>query len=864
MQVWFLRGLRSREGTPGRVSYVTRAVVDVLRSGARMRAGPLVERESGAEGLGWDVRAAVRSMRRRPFTAAAVVLTLAVPMAVNTAVFGVVDAALLRPLPYPDADELAAVWVRQNEDGVDRARLAGPELRFLWDESRTLSALGGIWSRFGTLGGEPGPEHVDVGYVTGAFFRALGASPALGRLVAEQDDLEGARSTVVLSHPLWVRRYGADPDVIGRRVDFNGTPVTIIGVLPEDFRVLLPREARLANELDVFLPWGGGYAEMPLEWRFFAAVGRSAPGLTLNDVREELDGLATTLGGRYAGYGDAPLELVVEPLHREVTAPQRAGLLTLLASGLLLLLVACGNVSLLLLARTIRRGPEFGVRAALGAGRIRILRQVTLEHLVLFLAAGVVGVLGAPAALSLFGALVPDDIRFVHQPALDWRVLAGTFWTVVTVGLVFGALPASGARRDASSSTISTRSATARRDAVALKGALVAGEVALCVILLVGSGLLLRSFRALHDIDAGFEVEGVLTARLSLPSGEYSYGDPARISGYYEELLRRLGAAPEISDVAITEQLPLVAGSGDAEPYAWLVAEGETEWGPTRAHVRSVSGAYFETVGAELLEGRWLDPRDELDGELAVIVDDRLAARAWPGASALGQRLKVPLFLREDTEPHWARVVGVVRHVKLTPLPEPGPEQVWMHHVQSPRRSVSVVLRGTGGPEALAEPLRRVVESHDSDRPLFEVQPMAAIEDRSIAPTRFLLGLTGTFAALAVVLSALGLYALVSRTVSEARREIGIRIALGARPGDVVGGVLRWTLPYVGLGAVAGVAGATLLAGNLRSLLVGVAPRDPWTTAAAVALMGAVATLGVVVPVLRAVRTDPTEALSGD
>lgn len=860
MAAWFLRGFRSAPpGGSARSAYVVRALGDAFRTGVRWRLRPVAR---GLDGTRIDATIAVRRIRRNPLVTATVIVTLALPMAVNSAVFGAVDAALLRPLPYPDPDRLVSVWVSRGHGGPDRVRLSGPELSLLWRESGSFEALGGIWSRHGTLGGEPGPEHVEVGYVTRGFFEVLGAAPHLGRLVRDSDDVEGRYDVVLLSHRLWTARYRADPDVVGRTVEFNGTPVTVVGVLPRGFRVRLPPEARLAETLDVFLPWGGGYAEMPAEWRFFAAVGRRAPGVGPDDLREELAGLAPV---PEAGEDPGPeLRFLIRSLHAGVTDHLRPGVLAALASALLLLLVACANVSSLLLARLSRRDGELAIRTALGAGRGRLVKQVALEHALLFVAAGTLGVVLAPAVLAAVARVSPAGPELIRVPTLDLRVLWATFLCVLVAGVVFGVLPALGLGRDARwrGSSAGERSAPGRR--LSARGTLVAAETGLCVMLLVGSGLLFRSLENLRATETGFRAEQVVAGRLSLPSAEYPYSRPERISGFYEELVDRLREAPGVDEAGLTEQLPLVAGSDDAEPYERVGRRGEAEPGPTLAHTRPVSRGYFRAVGAELLQGRWFQDSDSLGAGLVVIVDDRLAAGTWPGESAVGKRIGIPLFLNGTTSRRWARVVGVVRHLQLTPLRRPGPPQIWLHHLQSPRRSSSLVVRGSGGAGELAATLRDAVASLDPTRPLYEVQTLRALLDRSLAPDRFLLGLTSAFALLAVLLAAMGLYAVTAHAVSDARREIGIRLALGAGPGTASRGVLLRAAGHVVVGMVVGLAGAVGLAGSLGSTLVGVGPGDPVALAAAVGIMSMAAAGGAAGPLVRASRTEPARALAAD
>ena len=855
MERWFLRGLdrhRAR-GRAAAAAYLLRVVADAAASGAGARL-----RRAGAGRLRADAGSAARAFRRRPRWALLLAFTVALPSAAITAAWAVVDAALLTPLPFPEPERLVVVYPSLPSQGMEKGRVTGTELLAVREEVPSLTAVGGAWSRFGILGGDEGPEHVDLVWTAGAFFETLGASAHVGRLPGAEDDVPGAPPVMALGHDLWVRRYGGDPSVVGRSVLFDGEPRTIVGVLPEGFRPHLPPGALVTDDVDVWAPWRGRYAEQPQAWRFFTLVGRLAPGATLERVRDELARAADALEARHQEYGDGDLVLDAEPLREDVVRSVRAPLFGLLAAAVACLLVACVNVASLLGVSIGERRREFAVRRALGAGRGDLVRQVLAETLGVVGAGFAAGLAGAVPLLEAFQRLRPDGLHLLAPPRLTPSVAALTALAVGAAGLGFALAPAlrAGARPDGG------RGATADPRLQRLRGALVSGQFALCFLLVLGSLLLLRSFDALRDEDLGFRAEGVLTARTSLPSPRYPYAEPEPISGFWEELVASAARHPGVSAAGATLLRPLETPVDDTEPVAWIDAAGEeVPWGTLGTHLSVTTAGWFEAVGAELLAGRLFDAGDGLDAPLVAIVDERLARRAWPGEDAVGRRVRVNLFLRATTEPAWATVVGVVRTVKLTDAAAADPPQVWLHHLQSPRRSLTLALRTDAAAADVAGLLRADLRRLDPGMALFDVRPLEAFVDASLATARFLLALIAAFALLTATLATAGIHGLARHVVDSGRREMGVRIALGAAPSSVARSVVGAGMRRVAVGVAAGGLAAAALAPALGTLLHGVSPLDPLSLGGAAAALTAVALAALVAPARRALRTEPSKVL---
>lgn len=848
---------RAEGGDAALLGYLGRALLDALRTGSAERIRLWRRRNRG-----WalDARGALRAIRQRPGWALVLVGTVALPAAANTAAYSIVDAALLEPLPYPDPDRLVTIWPALPERDMMRGLVTGTELTAIREGTRTIESAGGIWSRFGILSGEDGPEHVDIGWTAGAFWETVGVDPLLGRLPTVADDLPEAPPTLLVSHGLWEQRFGADPEVVGRTVVFDGESRTIVGVMPEGFRVQLPPDALQSEQTDAWAPRRWPYAEIPQAWRFFALVGRLAPGATVAGARAELATVATDLEARHAEYGEATLSFVVEPLHEGLAAPVRAPLVGVLVAAFLALLVACVNAASLLLVRATERRSELRVRRALGAGPLGALRQILVECVALYGLGTAAGVGLAVLSVRAFEALRPTELRLLTEPSLGPGVALLTTAVVLLAGIPFVLLPLLGI--DAGGPP-GARGSTGDRSVARLRGWLVSGQFAMCFMIVVGAGLLLRSFGALGSVERGFEEADVMTARVSLPSSRYPYAEPEPISTFYDDLVARLEGLPEVLSAGATQMTPLEQGIDDTEPVAWIGPSGEeVEWGSVSAHTVAVTDDWLEAVGAEVMRGRTFDERDRLDAPLVAMVDERLAARAWPDEDPIGRRVRVNLFVRAATEPAWATVIGVVRTVKLTPLGAADPMQVWLGHRQTPHRSMilSMRVRSGRGEAALAD-LRDAVRALDPELAVFGVRPMSEVVDGSLATARFLLFVVAAFALLAAALAVVGVHGLVSYTVSAARREVGVRLALGATAGRLTASFGAGGLRQAAIGLAVGAGAALLLAPALGVLTYGVSPRDPWTYAACALLLLVATASAVLVPLRRTLAGDPARAL---
>ena len=818
------------------------------------------------EALRRDLGLAVRSLRRRPGFTAVAGLTLGLGIGANTAVFSVVDTVLLRALPYPSPERLAVLWGELPEQGRMDAHLSGPELAAIWEGARCLESMGGVWSRPGVLRGNDGPvEEVEVGWITPGFLETLGVRPHIGRLPTPEELVADPSDVLVLSFELWQRRYAADPAILGRAIDFDDERRTVIGVMPRGFRLLLPPDQGVPEELAAFLPWGGrDYRTMPRGFRVFTPVARLTPGTSLAQAAAELAALAGRVRAESVDYARSGFGLRPEPLAAGVVAHVRPTLLILAGVVLLVLLVACANVANLSLARAADAERDLRMRAALGASRARLFRQMLSESLLLGALGAGVGLLFAGAGLRLLRAFEPGRLPRFHEVSLDLRVLAYAGAAALVASLLFGCVSALQAlsAADAGSLHDATR-ANAPRPA-RLRRALVVSELALSLVVLAGAGLLVRSFARLQAVDPGFDPRGLLTARLSLPDVHYRYRDQGpKIVAFYSRLDERLRALPGVRAVGATTAPPLSGASLKSQPYAWRTAQGELEWGRAAADYSTVTPGWFEAAGVRLLAGRRLTEQDDREHPVAVVVDDALARRAWPGAAAaaVGQPIRVVVFRDGEFRPVWGEVVGVIGSLRLDRLELGGKEQVYLAHAQSPQRTMYPTLQVAGDPLSLVPAIQREVAAIEKDIPVFDVRLAAEHVARATAVSRFGLFTLAAFAAVAVLLAAAGVYAVMSHSVARRRYEIGVRLALGASPRRILRLVVGQGMVLAATGVVGGLAGALVLTPALSGLLFGVTPHDPGTLASAAAMLVVVALVACWAPARRASQLQPTEAL---
>ncbi|HET6763190.1 MAG TPA: ABC transporter permease [Longimicrobiaceae bacterium] len=803
--------------------------------------------EGVAQALRHDVRFALRWLGRSPAFTAAVVLTLALAIGVNTVMFSVVNAVLLRPLPFPDPGRLVSVWPQKA-----LGRGAFQQFR---DGGRGTARVAGFSDAtgFGVAGGGE-PERVEGAWVSGDLMGTLGVAAARGRAFTPADESPGAAPVVLLSDGLWRQRYGADPGIVGRRVVVEGIPRTVAGVMPPDFR-FPSRQVRmwLPVRMDASDPaefWGGEPA--------LHMVGRLAPGVTPGAA----DAAVRALAPRVAAAAPWPLPATwsegagAAPLRTLLLGDVATPLLLLLGAVGLVLLIACGNVANLLLARNAARTREIATRAALGAPRARLVRQLATESLLLYLAGGAAGLLLALAAGPVLMAALPADTPRAAEIGVDGRVLAFTLALTLATGLAFGVLPALRASRaDLQSSLKEGSKATAGAGNRRVSALLAAGEVALAVTLAIGAGLLVRSLAGLLRVDTGFQAERVVTARVSPPAA--AYGDDGRVLGFYNAVLEGVGHVPGVQSAALVHRIPL-GGEASALP---LQVEGQPvvpgAAAPTAGEWR-VTPEYLGVMGVPLLRGRAFTAADRDGAPAVALVNRAMARRFWPGADPVGKRIR-PVWWRE-----WVTVVGVVGDVKEDDLTGDAPLQVYRPFAQGPVAEMHLVVRTRADPAALAPALRRAVAGVDPAVPVSEVRTMAQVVVSSLARPRFTVLLLSVFAALAVLLGGIGIYGVIAQGVSQRVQEFGIRMALGATPAAVLGGVLRQGLRLAVAGVLAGVVAAALATRLFVRLLYGVGPLDPLTFVLAAAFMVAVALVAAYFPARRATRVDPVLALRAE
>ena len=818
-------------------------------------------------GLGQDLRYGLRGLRQRPGFTAVALLTLALGIGANTAIFSVVNGVLLRSLPYDRPERLAMIWGHRTQEPL--AELSVPEYWDLRERTRAFAGLGAYADGSVNLTGSGAPERLRTGYMTAEMPRVLGVAPALGRGFRAEEDLPQAAAVVLLSDGLWRRRFGADSGVVGRALVLDDLPATVIGIMPAGFQ--LPSHYAGAP-MELWAPLGLDPTINRGErgWHFLRVIGRLRDGVTLATAGAEASALMRGMLAEHPTEYTPEFDGSATSVGQEVVGDVRPAILVLLGAVGLLLVIACANVAGLLLARSEARQREIALRAALGAGRSRLVRQLLTESVLLAGGGGLLGLLAAVWGTRALVLAAPSSVPRLDAVRIDARVLAFTFGVTLLTGVLFGLAPALHAvRADLSGAlTDGGRTGTAGAARQRLRRVLVAGQVALALVLATGAGLLGQSFVRLRQVDPGFVPERLLTARVELSPVRYATNDAVR--EFYRGLLERLEAVPGVRSAALARALPM---TGRLEIGDWsFVLEGQaaspplpTDWHPADWQV--VSPRYFETMGIPLLQGRGLTAADRIGTPGVVVVNRTLARQVWPDGDAVGRRI---LLGGGGVDSVWRTVVGMVGDVRHRGLSAPPRPEMFLPYAQfpagtgNPPRAMSLVLRAAGDPEALTGALRATVAASDPDVPLASVQTMEASMGDWAAERRLVLLVVSGFAVLALTLGAVGIYGLMAHLVSQRERELGVRIALGASPEQILRLVLTQSAGLVGAGIAAGVAVALAVTRLLAGLLFQTRPTDPPTLAATALVLVLVAAGASLVPALRAVRTDPAHALRGD
>ncbi len=816
-----------------------------------------------------DLRYAARTLLKSPAFTAVAVLTLALGIGANTAIFSVVDGVLLRPAPFTDIDRLMMVWETDRNSGTTREPASLPDFLDFRERSRTFDALAGFSAGTIALSGSTGdPVQAPLVAFTEEFLPVLGIRPILGRAFTADEIRPGGASVVLLSESVWERRYARSPDVIGQTVLLDGEKYEIVGVMPDDadfglvdvlssgtFGIGLG-ESGARQRIAVWLPLQRSVEDWPRYTHPLLVLGRLAPGATVAAARQEMTEIAAELEAAYPENDARGVN--IEPLEDVVFGAIRPALLVLLAAVGLVLLVACANVANLLLARAIGRGREVAIRASVGAGAGRLARLFLIEGLLLSLAGAAAGIALAFAGTELLLALAPPDVPRLAEVGIDARVLAVTLAISLAVGVAFGLLPIVQARRvDVQGALRSDSPVGGERRRSLLQSGLIVAELAFAVILVVGAGLLLESFRRILEVDPGFRTDGVLKAEFTLPEARYPIEfsqriEFAEVQRFNNDLLQRTRALPGVESVALASSGPLDRGSTNS--FVVIGREAESAAFP-EISTRSVSADYFATVGLEVRAGRTFDAGDDQDAPAVAVINEAAARLAFPDRNALGQRIAFWGIER--------RIVGVVANEKFHGVTAPAPIALYTPLAQLPSPSGNEVLlaRSSGGSEALAAPLRDIVRDLDPELPVYGVEPLRRTLGRSIAGERFTMLLLGTFAAVAIVLALIGIHGVLAYLVARRTREMGIRLALGAERRSVLLLVARQGARLALAGLTLGLLGALAATRLLDSLLYGVTAADPATFAAVAAFVFAAAMLATFVPARRATRVAPLEAL---
>ena len=809
-----------------------------------------------------DLRYALRMLQRAPGFFAVAVLTLGLGIGAATAIFSIVSGVLMRPLSYREPERLVNLWVdfgvgAQSLPAMSPGDFKDYQQRTQLFESVAAASGGNIVGATGALSDADSVQRVDVSTVTANFFETLGVDPLYGRHFTPEEEAVGGPQVVMLSHRLWVTRYGADPSIVGERIRLDGLDQTVVGILPATGRLWLPAEAFLVTDAQIWKPLQFNYTNQPpRNFTFFTVFGRMKRGVTLAQAQADLETVAAQLRTEHAVHESAGMRIRAVSLQNDVVKHVRPTLVALFGAVGMLLLIACANVAHLLLARATARERELAVRGALGASRGRLLRQLTTESLVLSAGGGILGVVLAWLGTRWLVWMSPANLPRVDAIRIDQTVLLFALGASIVTALVFGLIPGfRAARVDVNRILRAGTNPSASKAQVRMRGLLMVAEVALTLVLIIGAGLMVRSFLALQQVRPGFDPQSVLSFRVSLPVAQYSrFEMRAEFIRRMEEEILRL---PGVTHVGFTSQLPLT-GSGALSPFAYDEATARN-WESATADGRGASADYFRALGTRLLAGRFFEERDR--GANVIIIDETLAARAWPGENAVGKRLQV----QPTGSPNaFAEVVGVIEHVRSQDLARAVRPQIFRPIIGFGGTQPFVVVRATVDPASLIPAVRQLVASMDPAVPVDRAQPMSAYVGDALAQSRLTLVLMAGFGVVALIMAAVGIYGVISYSVSQRTREIGIRMALGQETRQIRNLVVGQGLRLVAISLGIGLAAAYVLAATVSGLLYGVNPRDPLTFAGMTAFLLIVALIGCLVPARRATAVNPLSALKAD
>jgi putative ABC transport system permease protein len=803
------------------------------------------------ETLWQDTRCALRSLSKSPGLTALLLLTLALGIGANSAIFSVVDAVLLRPLPYREPDRLVVISESNAPNDLASRNAVAPGNFLDWrEQNRVFEHIGAVSLPGFNITDSDRPERVLGAAITAGMLRMLGLQPQLGREIEPADDRPDAAPVVLISSSLWQRRFGGDPAIVGKTIHLGTIPATVIGILPAGLQ--FPQK-----DVDLWVPLEQNINGHDMHWRnshYLDVYARLKPGVTLAQARAEMNQLAAEMKRAHPDTNSGAGTFIM-PVQEDMVSDIRPALLTLLVAVGFVLLIACANVANLLLVRATGREKEMSIRLALGAGSFRLVRQMLTESVLLSVGGGAAGLLVASWAREALLALRPASLPQYNAIELDTRVLVFTLGLSIATGVLFGLVPALRAARSDLNLALrgSSRSATAGAGAHRLRNVFVAGEIAVSLVLLVGAGLLIRSFVRLRNNELGFRTDHTVTARISIPSDKYTKSE--QVTAFYDRLLSEVRARPGVETAGTISFLPLTGHNFD-NSFDIVGRPPHPTSQREYALIRMTDPQCFGVLGIPVLRGRNFDERDRAGAPRAVVISAFMARRYWPDSDPIGQHLVA--YMGDDQSP-W-EIVGIAGDVRTRISREPEPT-IYFHYPQMPYRFMVVTVRTHANPQSMVESIRGAVRSVDPEQPLFQVRTLEELMSQTLVPWRFSMTLLGSFAALALILAAAGIYGVISHTVGQRTNEIGIRMALGAQPRDVLRLILRQGIGVALIGIAVGLGGAFYLTRFLQTQLYAVRPTDPLTFAAIPLVLLVVAFAASYIPARRATRVDPMVAL---
>jgi len=806
-----------------------------------------------------DLRFALRQLAKQPAFSLIAILALGLGIGANTAIFSVVNAVLLRPLPYKAPEQIVSLWGTNPKDEIKQEVASLLDFTDWRQQAQSFEALAGFSNTMRILARSDGePERLSGASVVGDFFAVLGIEPAIGRKFLPQELQEGGPRATILSHALWQRRFGGEYSIIGQQITLSGNQHTVVGVMPPGFQDPAPNAG---PSIDFWVPLVA--TDNPASWNrmrtirrldFLSTIARLKPEVSIKQAQAEMKAIAARLEKQFPD-SNTGWSVAVEPLAETLTGDIRPALLVLLGAVGFLLLIACANVANLLLARASARRREFAVRSALGASRSRIVRQLLTENVLLSVIGATAGLVFAWWGMRSLLAVSPGNIPRLSSIGIDAPVMLFTLAVSLLTAVLFGLAPALTVSNLNLNDTLKEggRSAAEGAGGRRLRSALAIVEIALSVMLLIGAGLLIRSFLRLQEVRPGFNPNHLLAAELALPTAKYA--EDQQVTNFYTELLERLEHQPGVQAVAVTTTLPL-AGQGDLLYFRMEGRDVALADRQPDAEVRTVNANYFRTMEIPLRRGRLLADDDSID---TVVINEALARKYFPNDDPIGKRITFNSAKNPNVK--WSAIVGVVGDVRQSSLASEPYTQIYGSYRKAARRSLTVVLRTAGDPKLMANTLRQQVWSLDREQPLYNIRTVDQVLASSVARSRFNTMLITILASVALVLAAVGIYGVISYSVTQRTHEIGVRMALGATAGNVLRLVVGHGLLIASIGLAVGVAAALAVTRIMSTLLFGVSAADPLTYVALVLLLGIIAMIASYIPARRATHIDPVIAL---